>query len=59
MSTSILVDLDTLKQFVALGIWAGFFAGILATTAVLWAVDGISALVARPFAERLNAGRES
>lgn len=42
MSTSILVDLDTLKQFIMLGVWCGFFMGLIVAAVVLFAVDGLA-----------------
>lgn len=40
--TSFLVDLDTLKQLIGLGIWAGFFAGLITTAVVLFAIDALT-----------------
>lgn len=56
---SFLVDLDTLKQLIGLGIWAGFFAGILATAAVLVVTDGLAGAAAKVTNRRAEAERAS
>lgn len=42
MSTSILVDLNSIKEFILLGIWCGFFMGLIVTAVVLFVVDGLA-----------------